>query len=195
MDESNTIVPQNHAVSAKPTSRHALRRFLMAQRQCMGASERQAREACLLLKVGAYINTYHANDRVALYMPHGGEPSLLGLLNSMSNPLCLPVVINKDEALKFAAWRAGEPLEEGKYGIYTPERHVFVRPQLLLIPCVGYTKEGFRLGYGGGYYDRTLKEMQVRQTNVTTVGIAWREAQCDIQPEAHDIGMNLLITA
>jgi 5,10-methenyltetrahydrofolate synthetase len=161
----------------------------------MGASERQAREACLLLQVGAYISTHHANDRVALYMPHGGEPSLLGLLNAINNPLCLPVVIDKKQALKFAAWRAGEPLIEGRYGIHTPEAHVFVRPKVLLIPCVGYTKEGCRLGYGGGYYDRTLKEMQVNESKVTTVGISWREALCTLQPEPHDIGMGLMLTA
>jgi 5-formyltetrahydrofolate cyclo-ligase len=174
------------------TNRPALRALLMAQRHCMSAAERQAREAELVKQLALYVEQHHATASIALYIPHAGEPNLLALAACISNPLCLPVVINKDEPLQFAQWQAGDALMNDRYGIPIPAKHTWVSPKLLLIPCVGYTNEGFRLGYGGGYYDRTLAALKASDPAVTAVGIAWSQAGCGFQQGEHDIAMDLM---
>jgi 5-formyltetrahydrofolate cyclo-ligase len=178
--------------SLNVTNRSALRALLLAQRHCMAASERQAREMRLAKQLALYIKQHHATACVALYMPHAGEPNVLALETLISNPLCLPVVIDKGEPLQFAQWQAGDALNKDRYGIQTPAKRSWISPQLLLIPCVGYTNAGFRLGYGGGYYDRTLAELKSKDSPVTTVGVAWSQAGCSFQPNEHDISMDLI---
>ncbi len=196
INESNRIVPQNAMMpSLDVTNRSALRALLLAQRQCMGGVERQAREAVLVKQLVHYIEHYHATASVALYMPHAGEPNLLALAAFISNPLCLPVVINRGEPLQFAQWRPGDALIEDRYGIQTPAKQAWISPQLLLIPCVGYTNEGFRLGYGGGYYDRTLATLKSSDSAITAVGIAWSQAGCAFQANEYDIAMAKLLLA
>jgi 5-formyltetrahydrofolate cyclo-ligase len=193
INESNHIVPQN---AAQPhlnmTNRSALRALLLAQRQCVGPAERQAREVILVKELAQYIEHHHKSAPVALYMPHAGEPNVLALAALISNPLCLPVVINKGEVLQFAKWQAGDVLIKDCYGIQTPAKQAWISPQILLIPCVGYTKTGFRLGYGGGYYDRTLAAQKNKGAAITAVGIAWHQAGCGLQPSEHDIAMDLM---
>lgn len=196
INESNHIVPQN---AAQPhlnmTNRSALRALLLAQRQCVGPAERQAREVILVKELAQYIEYHHKGAPVALYMPHAGEPNLLALAAFISNPLCLPVVINRGEPLQFAQWRPGDALIEDRYGIQTPAKQAWISPQLLLIPCVGYTNDGFRLGYGGGYYDRTLATLKNGDSAITAVGIAWSQAGCAFQANEYDIAMAKLLLA
>lgn len=196
INESNRIVPQNAMMpSLNVTNRPALRALLLAQRHCMSAAERQSREAALVKQLALYIEQYHATASIALYMPHAGEPDLLALAAFINNPLCLPVVINRGEPLQFAQWRPGDALIKDRYGIQTPAMHAWIRPQLLLIPCVGYTIESFRLGYGGGYYDRTLAVLKTNDPAMQAVGISWSQAGCGFQPNEYDIAMDKMLLA
>jgi 5-formyltetrahydrofolate cyclo-ligase len=156
----------------------------------MGSAERQVREAALVQSIALYIRQHHANAVVAMFMPHAGEPSLLGLLSQIRNPLCLPVVVSKAEPLQFAPWDRGEALEKDRYGILTPMTSARISPQILLIPCVGYTAARFRLGYGGGYYDRTLAALARENHGVTAIGVAWSQAGCVFPPNEYDIAMH-----
>jgi 5-formyltetrahydrofolate cyclo-ligase len=189
-------VPQNVTPThIKATNRVCLRKLLLAQRYCIGSAEREARQGALVSELAAYIKQHHANSVVALYMSHAGEPSILELSRLIDNPLCLPVVVNKAAPLEFAPWQSQATLANDRYGIPTPTSCARIDPQLLLIPCLGYTGSGLRLGYGGGYYDRTLPALYSKNAHVMTIGIAWRQSRCDFQPNQHDIEMQYIHTA
>jgi 5-formyltetrahydrofolate cyclo-ligase len=103
----------------------------------------------------------------------------------------LPVVNKLHKTLTFHAWYPGCPMEEDAYGIPKPKDTEVIVPTLLFVPCVGYGPGGYRLGYGGGFYDRTLATLQPRPV---TVGLGFTNGWVpDFEPEAHDIPLDALL--
>lgn len=103
----------------------------------------------------------------------------------------LPVVNKLHKTLTFHAWYPGCPMEEDAYGIPKPKGTEQIVPTLLFVPCVGYGPGGFRLGYGGGFYDRTLATLQPRPV---TVGLGFSQGWLpDLEPEPHDIALDALL--
>ena len=103
----------------------------------------------------------------------------------------LPVVDKVHKTLTFHAWYPGCPMEEDAYGIPKPKNTEVIVPTLLFVPCVGYGPGGYRLGYGGGFYDRTLATLQPRPV---TVGLGYTNGWLpDFEPEAHDIALDALL--
>jgi 5,10-methenyltetrahydrofolate synthetase len=103
----------------------------------------------------------------------------------------LPVVDKLHKTLKFHAWFPGCPMEEDAYGIPKPKDTEVIVPTLLFVPCVGYGPGGFRLGYGGGFYDRTLSELQPKPY---TVGLGFTNAFLeDLEPEPHDVPLDAIL--
>ena len=103
----------------------------------------------------------------------------------------LPVVDKVHKTLVFHAWYPGCPMEEDAYGIPKPKDTEVVVPTLLFVPCVGYGPGGYRLGYGGGFYDRTLATLQPKPV---TVGLGYTHGWLpDFEPEPHDMGLDALL--
>jgi 5-formyltetrahydrofolate cyclo-ligase len=103
----------------------------------------------------------------------------------------LPVVDKVHKTLSFHAWYPGCPMEEDAYGIPKPKDTELIVPTLLFVPCVGYGPGGFRLGYGGGFYDRTLATLQPRPI---TVGLGFTHGWLpDMEAEPHDIALDALL--
>ncbi|MDB5964261.1 MAG: 5-formyltetrahydrofolate cyclo-ligase [Polaromonas sp.] len=103
----------------------------------------------------------------------------------------LPVVDKVHKTLTFHAWYPGCPMEEDAYGIPKPKGTEVIVPTLLFVPCVGYGPGGYRLGYGGGFYDRTLATLQPRPA---TVGLGFAQGWLpDMEPEPHDIALDALL--
>ena len=103
----------------------------------------------------------------------------------------LPVVDKVHKTLTFHAWYPGCPMEEDAYGIPKPKDTEVIVPTLLFVPCVGYGPGGYRLGYGGGFYDRTLATLQPRPV---TVGLGYTNGWLpDLEPETHDIPLDALL--
>ena len=103
----------------------------------------------------------------------------------------LPVVDKVLKTLTFHAWYPGCPMEEDAYGIPKPKDTEVVVPTLLFVPCVGYGPGGYRLGYGGGFYDRTLATLQPRPV---TVGLGFTHGWLpDLEPEVHDVALDALL--
>ena len=103
----------------------------------------------------------------------------------------LPVVDKVHKTLTFHAWYPGCPMEEDAYGIPKPKDTEVIVPTLLFVPCVGYGPGGYRLGYGGGFYDRTLASLQPRPV---TVGLGYTNGWLpDLEPEAHDVALDALL--
>ena len=103
----------------------------------------------------------------------------------------LPVVNKQHKTLTFHAWYPGCPMEEDAYGIPKPKDTEVVVPTLLFVPCVGYGPGGYRLGYGGGFYDRTLATLQPRPF---TVGLGYTHGWLpDFEPEPYDMALDALL--
>ena len=113
------------------------------------------------------------------------------LASSSPRKIGLPVVDKVHKTLTFHAWYPGCPMEEDAYGIPKPKDTEVIVPTLLFVPCVGYGHGGYRLGYGGGFYDRTLATLQPKPV---TVGLGFTNGWLpDMEPEAHDIPLDALL--
>ena len=103
----------------------------------------------------------------------------------------LPVVNKQHKTLTFHAWYPGCPMEEDAYGIPKPKDTEVIFPTLLFVPCVGYGPGGYRLGYGGGFYDRTLATLQPKPF---TVGLGYGPGFIDdFEPEPHDVPLDAIL--
>ncbi|KAG0162867.1 hypothetical protein DFQ30_001141 [Apophysomyces sp. BC1015] len=107
----------------------------------------------------------------------------------------LPVIVTAHEPMAYHAWSPGSPMKEGRYRIPVPAREETVVPDLLLAPCVGFDASRYRLGYGGGYFDRTLAAWPPQADRPVTVGVAYECARVDRLPhEAHDLPLDVIVT-
>ena len=105
--------------------------------------------------------------------------------------IALPVVNRQHKTLTFHVWYPGCPMEEDAYQIPKPKDTEVVMPTLLFVPCLGYGPGGYRLGYGGGFYDRTLATLQPRPW---TVGLGYGMGFVpDFEPEAHDVPLDAIL--
>lgn len=117
-------------------------------------------------------------------------------LSAAQYRLALPVMNGKKQHLAFKEWDLREELVEGSYGVMEPpSAHVFVMPDVMLVPMLAFDMQGHRLGYGGGYYDRTLKTYRQKGQDVITIGIGYDEQLCEKLPfEKHDQPLDIIVT-
>jgi 5-formyltetrahydrofolate cyclo-ligase len=122
---------------------------------------------------------------VSLYYPINSEidtKPLAAALIERGYRIALPVVVTKRGPLKFRAFRDGDPLIEGRYGIMTPAADApETHPMLVVTPLLAFARNGARLGYGGGFYDRTLAELRAKG-DVLAVGYAFGAQEVDRMP-------------
>ena len=140
--------------------------------------------------------------RVAAYWAIRGEPDLLPLLEQWDEAgveVLLPVVATKSEPLEFHRWHADDIMTAGAFGVMEPPRRAPVKPDVILVPTLGFTKAADRLGYGQGYYDRSINALTESGHRPVTIGIAWN--QCDItrfepgyRPQPHDQRLDAVLT-
>jgi 5,10-methenyltetrahydrofolate synthetase len=186
------MVTEDQSRNEVDFQRDVLRARLLAAREVM--AERATHERELVARVGRWLKTMPVT-RLGFYWPIRDEPDLTTLIGQWlaADPqrrAGLPVIVG--EVLEFAPWAPGTPMEQGQHGIPVPARNARIAPQLLLIPCVAIDTLRYRLGYGGGYYDRTLARLNPRPV---TVGVAFDDARVNtIAPQPHDIRLDLAIT-
>ena len=134
---------------------------------------------------------------IAGYWPIESEMNvlpLLGRLHELGYNLCLPVVVECTRVLSFRKWRPNDPTEVADFGVRIPVQTANeVIPQLLIVPLIAFDERGYRLGYGGGYYDSTL--WQLASSRPITVGVGF-EAQriTEVPTEPHDVSLDWVIT-
>lgn len=117
---------------------------------------------------------------------------LAARLREQGAETALPVVMAPKSPLIFRVWRPGERLAEGVYGIPYPIDGRIVMPDSVLVPMNGFDEAGYRLGYGGGFFDRTLGAAQRRPR---TIGVTFELARiATIQPQSYDIAMDYIVT-
>lgn len=187
-----------------------LRRRLRQQRSALPDSDRS--RGALLMRGRLY--TWLATRRSALieqgrppprhiaaFWALPDEPDLQGLLRqwAMDDELSvsLPVVTGPAQPLAFRLWTPDTPMLPGPYGILEPEGPPAPAPDVILVPTLGYTRQGDRIGYGGGYYDRTLAALKAGGHPFISVGIAWASGDLSgepHQPQPHDIRLDAILT-
>ena len=133
---------------------------------------------------------------VGLYWPIKREINLLSwaqtLMQSRQVTLCLPVVVAPKTPLEYWRWTPGEALKSGVWGIPIPGERDVLLPDLMLAPVVGFDRANYRLGYGGGYFDRTLGSLAKRPT---VIGIGYDFSALEtIFPQPHDIALDAVLT-
>ena len=132
---------------------------------------------------------------VSAYWPIRGEPDLRPLTRwiiANGGRFALPVVIARAQPLIFRTWRPGEAMERGVWNIPVPSNGPEVIPDVVISPLVGFDAGCFRLGYGGGFYDRTLASLKRRPR---VIGVGYEMARmATIHPQTHDIAMDVIVT-
>lgn len=134
--------------------------------------------------------------RLGFYWPINGEIDLRPLIRNLLSKgaqAALPVIVNKNQPLEFWQWDPQTKLcNRGLWGIPTPVERRLVQPTILLVPLLGFDGRGYRLGYGSGYYDRTLAAALQRPL---TIGIGHEFGRLHtIHPRPHDVPMDAIIT-
>lgn len=155
---------------------------------------RERLEAALQHRVGDWLQSA-AVHALGFYFPIRGEPDLrtvIGtwLTSDIRRVAALPVINGR--TLRFHAWTSDAPMQAGAFGIAVPAQGRVVHPECLLVPCVGFDDHRFRIGFGGGYYDRTLAALVPFPL---VVGIAFEASRlASIRPQPHDVKMDVVIT-
>ncbi|MED5620448.1 5-formyltetrahydrofolate cyclo-ligase [Ideonella sp. BN130291] len=171
-----------------------LRRQLQAERLAMADRHERAvrlQHALRVWLVGRQERT------IGAYWPIKGEFDALPALYRWSEGgaerrIGLPVINRDTKQLRFHVWYPGCPMEDDAYGIPKPKDTEPFEPQLLLVPCVGFGPKGVRLGYGGGFYDRTLAALTPQPY---TVGVGYAHGFLPwLQAEPHDVPLDAVLT-
>lgn len=136
---------------------------------------------------------------VALYWPKGREfdcGAIMERLLAAGVTCALPVMVEGSRELKFARWDESIALAEGPFGIMQPmSPQQWVEPDIVIVPLLAFDQKGYRLGYGGGYYDATLKALKEKK-NVVAVGLAYAQQAVlfGLPREEHDQRLDWVIT-
>lgn len=175
--------------------RRAQRQDLLARRLAIAREQREAWSAAITARLVQLPALTGQAGPIAFYWPFKGEYDPRPLARSLHGRglrLALPVVVERAKPMTFREWWPGMRMRAGVWNIPVPDEGDWVRPEILLVPLLGFDAQGYRLGYGGGYYDRTLTAMPSRPL---TIGIGFGLARLEtIYPQPHDVPMDMIIT-
>jgi len=179
--------------------RRAERTRLRAERQALSVEDRAAVAAALTDHLRAMLSARFDTLQgkvFSAYWPIKGEPDLRPLmaeLHAAGVSVCLPIVEQKAAPLVFRRWTPATRMVRGDWNIPVPPPDAAaLTPDISLAPLMGWDAEGFRLGYGGGYFDRTLAALDPRPF---TIGTGFQSARlATIFPQPHDISLDAIVT-
>ncbi len=138
----------------------------------------------------------HRGVPLSGYMPIRTEIDPLPAMAEASayGPVGVPVIQGQGQALRFSRWTPEGALKDGPFGARVPETDDFFEPEILIVPLVAFDRQGGRLGYGGGFYDRTLQELRGKRATLA-IGFAFDAQEADELPlEQTDQPLNMLVT-
>ena len=185
MSETTKNAEQKSLLREKAHQRRAALSPAFRKEAAIAAAETFA--AAVPVKKGQVISLYWAiRDELDT------EPLLVQLMDE-GHQVCLPVVLGRDEPLEFRLWQLGQPLAPSGFGTLAPQLGApVVTPDIMVLPMLGFDKNGNRLGYGAGHYDRTIDGIE---KPVMLVGYAFGAQELDNMPaEPHDKPLDMVVT-
>ena len=136
----------------------------------------------------------HRGRALAGYMAMRTEADPMAAMLAHQGPVCVPVIVAQGEALRFREWSPGCAMEIGAFGALIPSEGAWIEPEVLIVPLVGFDARGYRLGYGGGFYDRTLQGLRLRrQTLAVGFGFAAQEL-AEVPIDQFDQRLDMMVT-
>ncbi len=170
---------------AKATARKAA---FAARKEAFARGQGQAAE--LLADVLAP----HRGKALAGYMAMRTEIDPTAAMAAHPGPVGVPVILGAGQALKFREWSPGCAMVAGEFGALIPAEGAWVEPEVVIVPLVGFDARGYRLGYGGGFYDRTLAGLRARHP-VLAVGFAFAAQELPEVPiDQYDQRLDVIVT-
>ncbi|EPX81206.1 5-formyltetrahydrofolate cyclo-ligase [Litoreibacter arenae] len=168
------------------------RKAAFARREAVKTPQRDAAAAEHLLKAVLP----HKGRPLSGFLPIRTEIDPVPVMAAMAawGPVCVPVIKGKGQPLEFHRWEPGCEMVDGGFGTFVPAKADVVVPQVLIVPLLAFDRAGGRLGYGGGFYDRTLEQLR-KTREVIAIGYAFaaQETQ-DLPLEATDQPLDLIVT-
>lgn len=176
------------------TWRRRQRKRLIARRRSLSKTEQHRCSK----KIDEYLESEpkYCHGCIGFYWPMDGEIDLRPLMQIFSDrgvDLALPAIVEKDQPMEFWAWDAKTRMRNQEtWKIPVPIERRLMVPSVLFVPLLGFDRHGYRLGHGGGNYDRTLASLEHKPL---TVGIGYDFARLEtIHPQDHDVAMDLIVT-
>lgn len=164
------------------------------------AAHDQLKDNAPLLLVGHSLPFPPSRGRqiISAFFPYKSEIDTRPFLGNLAGEgwtTCLPIVIALGEPLIFRRWAPGQPTMPGMWNIPQPTDDAdLVEPDVLLVPMMAFDRAGFRLGYGGGFYDRTLEVLRAKKS-ITAIGVAYAAQEVEAVPRgAHDQALDYILT-
>lgn len=168
---------------------------LLEAREAMSFEEHLEKSLRILDGLSVLFKSLSRSGVVGFYWPFRREVSVRPFIEALlqrGGSAALPVVVAKGQPLAFRMWEPGSPMARGVYDIPHPTEGAPVQPDVLIVPLVGFDSACYRLGYGGGFYDRTLSASEKK---VVTLGVGFEMAMVEsIRPQAYDVPMDFIVT-
>ncbi|MFN3971886.1 MAG: 5-formyltetrahydrofolate cyclo-ligase [Gemmobacter sp.] len=169
----------------KPTLRHE-----MVARRALAHAAGQGEAAAHLGRVLAA----HSGAVLSGYVPMRTEIDPLPAMAAHPGPVCVPITPPRGQPLRFRAWSPGAALECGPFGAMVPATGDWLEPTVLIVPLLAFDRRGHRLGYGGGYYDRTLAALRATAPRLA-IGFAFAaQEHPEVPTEPTDQPLDLIVT-
>jgi len=201
MAKSDTPTARSTAPIDKSQGDHrkALRATCLERRNTIDPELKRQYDAAIIARLIDWLDKHppakQSDALLALWWPIGSEPdwrSFASQLRRLGWQLALPCVTGKNLPLSFARYDEDTVLRCAGLGIFEPAQVQRIQPWIIAAPCVGFFKN-YRLGYGGGYYDRSLAQLD-DGARKRTIAVAYSACEVVFEPEAHDIAFATLIT-
>ena len=174
--------------------RKEVRSRLIADRLAMDANDRRQHSVKIALHLSRLIEPL-SKRTVSFYWPFRGEPDLRSLMQTVvegGGRCALPVVVERKAPLVFRLWKPGDRLVPGVWNIPVPADGAEASPDVVIAPVVGFDSACYRLGYGGGFFDRTLASLHHRPL---AIGVGYDATSVStIYPLPHDVPMEAIVT-
>ena len=173
----------------------ALRAQTLAKRDALPAAERQAAAETIATRA---FPVEVAGTIVSGFMPMKTEINPLPLLRKLADAgaqMALPAIAGRGKPLIMRAWKIGDPLKTGQWGIREPTPEAAeVAPDILIVPLAAFDRAGHRIGYGAGYYDMTIKVLRAKK-KVVAIGVAFAAQEIARVPATtRDARLDLVLT-
>ena len=174
--------------------RKAERERLISSRMALASEIRAAQTLAIVQDLDSLVGSAHA-QLVSVYWPIRGEPDLRAWMHALAGRgvrVALPVAMALGQPLTFREWHPHARLARGLWNIPYPADGTEVVPNIVVAPLVGFDREWYRLGYGGGFFDRTLPRLSPKPM---AIGVGYPGAALrTIFPQPHDVPMDWIVT-